>query len=166
MRMAKMPLKKMPGSAGRPGGAAGKAKAPLGIKLAGKQFRFLEHTADILMEADGKDYLDALENAADGMFSVLGKANPIESFSIEEKAGGREDLVVYVLSRILAECDAREIVPAKIKITEFDPEGASISITVFGEKKPFRDHIKAVTFHELSLVEDEKGCRIRVLFDV
>ncbi len=130
------------------------------------RFRFLEHTADILMEADGKDYLDALQNAASGMFSVLGKAKPKEKFTIEEKAPNKEELVVHALSRILAECDAMEIVPCKTEVVSFDAVENLIKMAVFGEKKRARDHIKAVTFHELSVVEDEKGCRIRVLFDV
>jgi SHS2 domain-containing protein len=131
-----------------------------------KNFRFLEHTADIMLEADGKDYLDALQNAALGMFSVLGPAKPEVKFTIEEKAHGKDELVVYVLSRILAECDAREIVPAKTRVLSFDGTSCSIRMEVSGEKKRARDHIKAVTFHELSLVEDGKGSRIRVLFDV
>ena len=37
-------------------------------------YRFLEHTADIMFEAYGGSYPEALQNAAKAMFSVFGAA--------------------------------------------------------------------------------------------
>ncbi len=131
-------------------------------------FRFLEHTADIMIEANGKDYPSALKNIALGMFSVLGKSRPKESFDVDEQAANHEELVVYLLSTILAECDARELVPCKSEVLQYDQSAPRVKMRVWGERKPARDHIKAVTFHELMAVEDDKTrmWTVRVLFDV
>lgn len=130
-------------------------------------FRFLEHTADIMLEANGKTYVEALQNAALGMFSVLGKSGAKEHFEISERAQNREELVVYALSSILSECEAREIVPCKTELMAFDEKKNSIGLKVWGEKKRPRDAIKAVTFHELAVLKEKDGnWKIRVLFDV
>lgn len=131
-------------------------------------YRYLEHTGDIMVEAWGPDYLSALKQAAAGMFAVFGPARPKEYFEIDEQALGKEELVVYFLSRILAESDAREMVPCKIEIITYTPGAVPrIVAKIWGEQKRARDAIKAVTFHELRVEEDIKtGCKIRVLFDV
>lgn len=131
-------------------------------------YRFLEHTADIMIEAEGKSYLDALQNVALGMFSVLGKSKAKEHFEIDEQATNREELVVYALSHILSECDARGMVPCKTEVLLFDGSAPRIRMRVWGEVKNARDSIKAVTFHELAVLQDEKTLvwKIRVLFDV
>jgi SHS2 domain-containing protein len=130
-------------------------------------YRFLEHTADIMLEAYGKDYLEALGSAANGMFSVLGSAKPIEKFTVHESARTLDELVVHVLSNILSECDSREMVPAKTKVLQFCSDPPKITLEVWGEKKRPRDAIKAVTFHELAAIKESDGSyTLRVLFDV
>jgi len=152
--------------------AAGRKKTP--AASSGRQpaaplpYRFLEHTADIMIEADGNSYLDALQNIARGMFSVLGQSRPKAYLEIDEMAGNREELVVYVLSRILAECDARRLVPCRTDVLLYDESAPRLRVKVWGEVKNARDSIKAVTFHELLVKRDEKTqkWKIRVLFDV
>ncbi len=129
-------------------------------------FRFLEHTADIMVQAWGPDYLSALGQAAKAMFSVLGEAKPDESFEVEESASKRDELVVSLLSRILAECDAREIVASRMEVAEYDEAAARIRVKIFGARSRARDAIKAVTFHRLEVKEGKGRCTIQVVFDV
>ena len=48
--------------------------------LIGMEYKFLEHTADVMFESYGKSYEEALENAAKAMFSILGNAKEKEHF--------------------------------------------------------------------------------------
>jgi SHS2 domain-containing protein len=130
-----------------------------------EHFEFLEHTADILVRAYGKDYPSALRQAALAMFSTIGELKKKdEEFVVISKEDTKEELVVSFLSSILAECEVRRIVPVDIQIIE--SVGLLIKAKIIGEKGGFSDHIKAVTFHQLEISEDEQGVRIQVLFDV
>lgn len=132
-------------------------------------FRFVEHTADIMLQSQGKDFAAALEQAAAAMFFVLGRglAKPSESFEIEEGANSREELVVNFLSRIHSECEARELTPSKAEIRSYDEKKLLIRAKIYGDAKMRpKDAIKAVTHHELKIDEGASGCRLQVLLDV
>lgn len=131
-----------------------------------KPYVFLDHTADIMFEAWGINFKEALQNAAHAMFSVMGSAREKESFTLREKAHSKEELVVYTLSALLSRAEAEEMVISRVEITELNEKENSLSITAYGEKKQPRDAIKAVTFHELMLKEEKGKCTIRVLLDV
>ena len=131
-----------------------------------KNFRFLEHTADIMFEAYGKDYSSALENAAHAMFSVFGKAEEKEKAKFSITAHNIEELTVQSLADLLAYMDTNEIVFSRAKVLSYDAKKHAVELEAFGEKKQPRDAVKAVTYHELSVTHDKKGWTIRILLDV
>ncbi len=135
-----------------------------------KNYRLLRHTADILFEASGKNFEDALQNAARAMFDVIAEGiEPKEKFEIEEKAKDLETLVVFCLSKLLSESEAREMLLCKFEVGELkkDAEGYVVRGTAWGEhgRKP-KDVVKAVTFHELKVRAGKTKTTIRVLLDV
>ena len=92
-------------------------------------FKFLEHTADVLFEATGKDFKSALEAAADALSFTIGEnVKKIEEFEIEEEAKDLEDLVVFVLSDLLRECEISGILVGGLKVIEFDEENKKIKV--------------------------------------
>jgi len=130
-------------------------------------YKFLDHTADIMIEAFGPNYIQALNQAAMAMFHIMGHAEPTTGFVVDVHASNREELVVYFLSQILSEAEAEEIVPCRVDILRYESDVPHIRAKVWGEKKQPRDAIKAVTFHELEVeCHIIRGCRIRVLLDV
>jgi len=131
-----------------------------------KPYVFLDHTADIMFEAWGKDFKEALQNASLAMFSIMGHAKEKESFTLHERAKSKEELAVYVLSSLLSHAEAEEMVVSRVEITKLDEKKNSLSLTAYGEKKQPRDAIKAVTFHEFLLKEEKGKCTIRILLDV
>ena len=137
-----------------------------GSDVAPKNFRFLEHTADIMFEAYGKSYTEALENAAHAMFSVFGSAAEREKATFTITAHNIEELTVQSLADLLAYMDTNEIVFSRMKVLKFDAKKNSVELEAFGEKKQPRDAVKAVTYHELAVTQDKKGWIIRVLLDV
>jgi len=128
-------------------------------------YRFIEHTSDIIIESENKDFASALTDMAMGMFTQMGKTRSVAAkISAEANATSKEELVVSFLSEILAQCEIELLIPNKIKITSCS--GSSISAVIYGEKKPPENIIKAVTYHELSIEEKSGYCKIRVLFDI
>ena len=130
------------------------------------KFRFLEHTADIMFESFGKSYEEALENAAHAMFSIFGEAKDKESARFKVSAHNIEELTVFTLADLLAYMDTHEMVFSRAKVLFFDPKSNSVEIEAFGEKKRARDHVKAVTHHEIMVKKGKEGWAIRVLVDV
>src|SRR3989339_2282830 len=109
-------------------------------------YRFIEHTSDIIIESENKDFASALTDMAMGMFTQMGKTRSVAAkISAEANATSREELVVSFLSEILAQCEIELLIPNKIKIVSCSK--SSISAVIYGEKKPSENIIKAVTYH-------------------
>jgi SHS2 domain-containing protein len=129
-------------------------------------YKFLEHTADIMFEAYGESYPEALQNAAKAMFSIFGKAGESERASFSLSAHNIEELTVQSLADLLAYMDTHEIVFSSMRVLSFDAKKNSLELEAYGEKKRPRDAVKAVTYHELMVSEENGGWTIRILLDV
>ena len=131
-----------------------------------EKYRFLEHTADILFEAYGQTYEEALENSAHAMFSVFGTAGESEHAIFSVSAHNIEELTVQALADMLAYMDSCELIFSRAKVLSYDAKRNALEIEAFGEKKRPRDTVKAVTYHELMVKKDKTGWTIRILLDV
>jgi len=133
-----------------------------------KGYEFVNHTADIAVRARGKDFAQALEQAALAMFEVLGGKGAGEDarFEVEESAQNKQELAVYFLSSILSESEILGVLPSKIKIVEFSQKPLKIRAVVKGERAQRKDDIKAVTHHGAKVEEKGGECIIEILFDV
>jgi SHS2 domain-containing protein len=136
--------------------------------IARQKFRYLEHTADVLFEAFGSTFQEALENSALALFNTVGIASPKKSVEIETYAPTREQLVVYFLSDLLTSMDIKEMVFSSIKITELvETEGKFyVKAVAKGEQTQPRESVKAVTHHMLEVQQTSGGWRIQILLDV
>ncbi len=130
------------------------------------QYKFLEHTADIMFEAYGKGYPEALENAAKAMFSIFGSAKEEAHAEFSVTAHDLEELTVQALADVLAYMDTHEVVFARLKVKKFDAAKKHLEAEAWGEKKRPRDAVKAVTYHELMVKEEKDGWTIRLILDV
>lgn len=162
VRNAKMSVRKK----GRTTTSPAKKKAR--VEKIKSSFRYLEHTGDIMIEARGPSFPLALVQAAMAMFKVMGPAQSQIYFEVDESALSRDELVVYFLSKVLGEVEAREMVPSKVEVLRYtDGPAYRMRANIWGENKRPRDAVKAVTFHELKVEEDlRRGWRIQVLLDV
>jgi len=147
-------------------------------------YSFLEHRSDIIILGKNVSFESALVDVAAGMFSQMGAehAKEKESFELEFVAPTKEQLVVQLLTEIIAECETRPFTPKRMEVFRFDHAKLSIAIRVYGENKVSENIIKAVTYHELRIEKkiDEKAGKeigknagteaasweIQVLFDI
>jgi len=129
-------------------------------------YKFLEHTSDIVIQAEGKSFEDALQELAKGMITQMGskKAKKKEKISFElNRKETKEDDVVAVLTEIIATCESEPFTPASIEIKKTT---AGFFVEINGERKQPENIIKAVTYHGLKIEQiKEKWC-ITVLFDI
>jgi SHS2 domain-containing protein len=135
-------------------------------------FRVLEHTADIGFEAFGATRQDVFRNAARALTHLmvdLEAIAPCEGKLLRVEASDKPSLLVNWLSEILYLFDAEGWL---FRDFEFDAlTERSLSAMARGEKFDRRKHqvkllVKAVTYHQLDLMETAEGWRAQVYVDI
>lgn len=137
-----------------------------------KPYETIDHTADIIIKAFGKNLAETFENAAKSMFDIITDNSEIESvgqYDIELEAPDLEQLLVDWLSELLFLSTSQNLVFGFFKV-ELDEEKKHIIAKVFGEKYNLSKHkigveIKAVTYHMLE-VKNKRPYHVQVLFDI
>ena len=90
-----------------------------------KRFKFLEHTADIGLEAYGSNLAEAFANAAYGLFSIItdpASISEVESRLVEVDEADAEGLLFEWLNRMVYLFDVESLLFT----------GALVSTTAFG----------------------------------
>lgn len=130
-------------------------------------YEFLEHPSDLIVLGKNSTFESALEDVANGMFTQMGAedAKESESFDLEFSAPTNEQLVVQLLTEIIAECETMPLTPKRMEVSRFDHAHLTITVRVHGEKKIPENIIKAVTYHDLR-IEKNDNWEIEVLFDI
>lgn len=141
------------------------SKAPL-------RYQTFEHTADIGIEIFGSSLADLFENAAWGFLDTLTDATKVERREKQKlvvSAGSREELLVRWLSELLFLYDTERKLFGHTKVLKLADQ--QLEAEVQGEKfdplrHAIRYEIKAVTYHALSVREDQGLWKARVIFDI
>ncbi len=137
-----------------------------------KKYEQLDHAGDIRIKIYGGSFKELFENAGYALFDLITDIDKINADSTEyvEVSGvDREELIV----NWLAELNYLFLTESKI-FNKFDIEhltDTELSATVFGEKfNPFhhelKNEIKAVTFHDLQIVEKRNHWETKIVFDI
>lgn len=133
------------------------------------RYKLLNHTADAMVEAYGKDLGERFANAAYAMFDQITdvtKVEPKGELKVELSAENREQLLVDFLQELLYIHDAEDVV---LCLFEVDTDGRHLQAKVSGEKFDEKKHskrsvVKGVTYHGLAF--DDANKRLTILFDV
>jgi len=141
-----------------------------GLKME-KQYKLINHTADIGIRAYGKDLKQAFANTARGMFSLITDLRKIKtsySREIAVDAGDKETLLVTWLDELIYLFDTEYLLFKKFDISELTE--SSLKAKAYGEKVDSRRHaikigIKSTTYHMLR-IWCNGGYHIQVIFDV
>jgi SHS2 domain-containing protein len=129
--------------------------------------REVEHTADWGLEVWAPDLPGLMEEAARGMFELMGVEVSEESRchrQLEIGADDREQLLVSFLEELLYVADAENLAFDGFMLKLVDTnllarlEGGSI---VSRNKE-----IKAVTYHRLAIKKTRRGLKTSIVFDV
>ncbi|KAF4717721.1 Protein archease [Perkinsus olseni] len=150
-----------------------------------RKWEYLDHPADVIIHAWGRDYKEALENSGEaltGYMTEITEVNPVlkEPFSVRlepyEEANKLnltnrykflEELLFLFYERdsFLTRC---------VRIKRLDLKQGAIDAHVYGEHMDLSRHeqgteIKAITLHGMEIDEGEDGdnrCDIHFLIDI
>ena len=139
----------------------------------GKKYEFFDHTADVGIKAYGRDLNEAFENAALAVFEVMtdtSKVEPKESREIEIDGMDLENLLYRWIESLLVYYDSELLLFGKFKV-KIDLENLRLNAIAWGEKFNPDKHerrtvVKAVTYHEMSIVKTNNGYELTFVVDI
>lgn len=137
--------------------------------VAAAAFTVVEHTADWALHVRGRDLTALLGNAARGMNSLLvaevERVPLVEERRLVLDAFDRESMLVEWLSELAYLAEREGLIFREFELETVSPE-ALIAVVRGGPAPELQKHIKAVTYHNLEVVETADGLEVTVVFDV
>ncbi len=132
-------------------------------------FEEVEHTADWALRVRGRDLRELLVNAARGMSCLLVpdlEAIPTDmERRFELDALDAEGLLVEWLSELAYWAETEALVFREFEILRVAPDHLEAAVRG-GYASNLQKHIKAVTYHNLEIIQSEDGLEATVVFDV
>ncbi len=136
-----------------------------------RAFRFLAHTADLMVEARGKDLPELFSRCVDALFSVICDrryVRPAETRTVAVAADTREEQLYLLLRAALLLFSADRFLVRTARVTM---ENDAVALSVAGEPSDFGRHpigreVKAVTAHALAVRKDRDGVVARFVVDI
>lgn len=145
------------------------------------RFSYLDHMTDCIIEAYGGRMEDAFENSAVALVNTMFDVNRVEIMSQKELIAQGHDmqsLLYDFLEKVIILISVEGFVAAAFKIEisknigNNDVEGSySLKAVAKGEdldlsKHSYKVEVKAITYHEMSIIQEKNRVKIRFLIDL
>jgi SHS2 domain-containing protein len=143
-----------------------------------RRFRYLDHMTDAVIEAYGRTLDEAFENSAYGLVNTMfdpKRVSPTQAINIQAKGYDLKSLLYDWLEKVLLTIlvDNMLVVVFKVKIYENinNDNGYFLSGIANGEylnpkKHRYKVEIKAVTYHEMEVIQEKNKVITRFLLDL
>jgi len=133
------------------------------------RYTIVDHTADVMVRCTGETLEECFENAAYALFDQMvdvTRVDPVMSVDIDVSGDDYESKLYAFLSELLFIQGSEMIMLSDFKV-RFDD--GNVKCVAYGEpldvsKHKVKGEIKAVTYHMLSVDENEPS--LTVIFDV
>jgi SHS2 domain-containing protein len=139
-------------------------------------FRFLEHTADVYVEAWGLTIGKSFEDAALALFEVMidtGTVNPTKRETIVVEARDKHELLYKWLEQLIQkfEIDNNVYSRFQVEIMEIQRNVLHLEATIFGETYDGERHlprvgVKAITYHRMQVSERKGKTTLKFILDI
>lgn len=139
-------------------------------------YKYLEHEADMGIEAEGKTVKEMFEEGAKALFNLMTNTNeikPLKKINIECKAPKIDLLFIEWLNILLAEKDIKEMFFSDFKIKKIKKQNEDyvLEATASGEKINLKKHtlkieVKAATYFGLKYSKVNNKYKIICVVDV
>ncbi|AIF83667.1 hypothetical protein NTE_01604 [Candidatus Nitrososphaera evergladensis SR1] len=139
-------------------------------------YRFLDHMTDAVIEAYGNTLEEAFVQGARGLVDTMvdiSAVRPVTEIKIEAEGHDLESLLFDWLDKVmlLMVSDGVAMSEFSVKIQKQDDDSYSLTGTAKGEKIDLARHhykveIKAITYHEMLVRQENDRVTIRFLMDL
>jgi len=148
------------------------AKAVVDARTVKGNYRTIEHTADIGIDAEARTLEELFALSACAMFDLmvgLAEVRPAQKAEISLEADSLEELMITWLNELVFRAEVSGMFFSKFEVESVDEK----SLRAFAWGEPYREgvhslghEVKAATYHELEVSRSDTGCRVKVIFDV
>lgn len=136
------------------------------------KYILIDHTADIGIDVFGTTLPELFSNAAFAMFDIITDLSRVEgkkTGEVEVSGIDREQLLVNWLSELLYLHEVKNLLLRDFSVTGI--HDARLHASFCGEtflegKHVIKTEIKAVTYHNLSIIKENRQWKARVIFDL
>lgn len=136
-----------------------------------KDYEFLPHTADTKIRAYGKTLAEAFVNCALATADTITDHTKIKldvEKTIEVKSENEEALLYDFIEELLILVDTEGFILGKVK--ELKIEDLKLTATVIGDTHPenydIKTHVKAITYQEMFIKEENNILTIQFVLDL
>jgi SHS2 domain-containing protein len=143
-------------------------------------YRFLDHTADVGIQATGADLKEAFSNAAQGMFAWMADLEAVQERQqrqVTAEASDVEGLLAAFLNELNYIFETQRLLFKRVQVLELSPSGPAAEsrwrLVACGYGEPvdparhgLRASVKAATYHMLQVERQDGLCRVQVILDV
>ena len=139
-------------------------------------YKFLEHTADLKIRVEEPTLDEAFKTSALALKQAMAENIEVKSkitrlVTIEEK--DINDLLYRFMEEFIYLLDADDFLMSEIVDLEVNKDNEKnvyvLSATISGDNASnyrFSNDVKAVTFNEMKVIEEEGKCTIQIVLDV
>jgi SHS2 domain-containing protein len=140
-------------------------------------YETFDHTADLGLRVRAADLNGLFAEAGKGLFSLvvanLDDVRPVDTVAFEIAGTDVEYLLFDWLNELLYTFDTRQIVLVEFDVTVFDGtvSGDGLKATARGEpfdraRHRLEHEVKAITYHELKVVQEKTGWLAELIVDI
>jgi len=136
------------------------------------KYKFISHTADIKFQAFGDTLEETFENSFEALKeTVLEKIRikNIKNIKIKIKGNDLKELLYNFLEEIIFLLDAKGFISGKIKNLRIDEKNLMLSAEIVGDlagKYKISNHVKAITYNDMFIKQENNRFVIQVVLDV
>ncbi|MDP6456416.1 MAG: archease [Candidatus Marinimicrobia bacterium] len=137
-----------------------------------RNYRIIDHTADVGIEVYGGDLSELMEHAGEALFSIITDIEYVEtsvSHNITVAPGENEEVLRNWLEQLLQYFNTDDMLFSRFEVILADD--GFFRCTAAGEKIDsdrhlFHTEIKGITYHQFEVSGDESGWQARIILDV
>ncbi|MCP4641694.1 MAG: archease [bacterium] len=137
-------------------------------------YRFLEHTADALVECHGESFRDLLETSAQALYSIACETvedRHTATHHVRVSGETYEEILIRWLQDLIFFLDTRCFIGVVFDIPTLErgPDGFVVDAHVHGyscEPDEREAEVKAATYHDMRVAKEEGGIVARIVFDL
>jgi SHS2 domain-containing protein len=137
-----------------------------------RRYRFIDHTGDVGVMVYGRSLAELFQHAGESFSAVLTDPRTVvgrESRFIEVQGSGLESVLVAWLSELLFLFDTGGWLFSRFEVVEVHEGG--VKARVWGERydeerHPIKTVVKAVTFHQLSVRQEQGRWMTQIVYDI
>ncbi|OPX28759.1 MAG: hypothetical protein B1H08_05295 [Candidatus Omnitrophica bacterium 4484_171] len=140
-----------------------------------RNYKFIEHTADIALEVRGKTVPELFMNSAEGLFSLIYPGRITRKIRESErhihiKAETLEDLLIDWLNELISIFYTYHFLPKsyniEVKAADVKVLKGIIKGSVDIDESKIAEEVKSAAYHNVKIKREAEGFRTIIIFDV